>query len=36
MAGDGIHLGTAAAKQFYANYVFDFMGRRDLVQALPE
>jgi hypothetical protein len=36
LAGDGIHLGTAAAKQWYANYIFDFMGRRDLVQALPE
>ena len=36
LAGDGIHLGTAAAKQFYANYVFDIAGRRDLVQPLPE
>ena len=36
LAGDGIHLGTAAAKQWYANYIFDFMGRRDLVQPLPE
>ena len=36
LAGDGIHLGTAAAKQFYANYIFDVAGRRDLVQPLPE
>jgi peptidoglycan/LPS O-acetylase OafA/YrhL len=36
LAGDGIHLGTAAAKQWYANYIFDFMGRRDLVLPLPE
>ncbi len=32
MAGDGIHLGTNAAKQTYANYIFDVIGRRDLVQ----
>ncbi|MCX6519834.1 MAG: hypothetical protein NTZ21_04135 [Actinobacteria bacterium] len=36
LAGDGIHLGTEAAKQFYANYIFDFSGRRDLVRPLPE
>ena len=28
--------GTAAAKQFYANYVFAIIGRNDLVLALPE
>ena len=36
LAGDGIHLGTAAAKQFYANYIFDVIGRNDLVLPLPE
>jgi len=36
LAGDGIHLGTEASKQWYANYIFDFSGRRDLVQPLPE
>jgi hypothetical protein len=35
LAADGVHLGTDAAKQWYANYVFDFSGRRDLVQPLP-
>ncbi|MEX1105760.1 MAG: acyltransferase family protein [Ilumatobacteraceae bacterium] len=35
MAGDDIHLGTAAAKQFYANYIFGSIGRNDLVQPLP-
>jgi len=28
--------GTAAAKQFYANYAFAILGRNDLVLALPE
>jgi hypothetical protein len=32
IAGDGIHLGTTAAKQTYANYIFDIIGRRDLVR----
>jgi peptidoglycan/LPS O-acetylase OafA/YrhL len=37
LAGDGIHLRTAAAKQFYANYIFEWLGRRDLVVLpLPE
>lgn len=36
LAGDGIHLGTGAAKQFYANYVFGIIGRNDLIQPLPE
>ncbi|MFN8021231.1 MAG: hypothetical protein U0Q03_06850 [Acidimicrobiales bacterium] len=36
VAGDGIHLGTDAAKQFYANYVFGIIGRNDLVLPLPE
>lgn len=36
LAGDGIHLGTDAAKQWYANIIFDVMGRRDLIQPLPE
>lgn len=36
MAGDGIHLGTAAAQQFYANYVFGIIGRNDLIRPLPE
>ena len=31
MAGDGIHLGPQAA-QTYANYIFDVIGRRDLVR----
>ena len=31
MARDGIHLDTNAAKQSYANYIFDTIGRRDLV-----
>ena len=31
IAGDGVHLGTVAAKQAYANYIFDTIGRRDLV-----
>ncbi len=36
LAGDGIHLGTEASKQWYANYIFDLAGRRDLVKPLPE
>jgi hypothetical protein len=36
LAGDGIHLGNGAAKQFYANYIFGILGRNDLVQPLPE
>jgi hypothetical protein len=36
LAPDGIHLGTDAAKQWYANHVFDVIGRHDLVQPLPE
>jgi peptidoglycan/LPS O-acetylase OafA/YrhL len=32
MARDGIHLDTYAAKQTYANYIFDLIGRRDLVK----
>jgi hypothetical protein len=36
LAGDGIHLGQASAKQFYANYIFGILGRNDLVQPLPE
>lgn len=36
MAGDGIHLGTAAAQQSYANYVFGIIGRNDLIRPLPE
>jgi hypothetical protein len=32
MASDGIHLGNGAAKQTYANYIFDVIGRRDLVR----
>ncbi len=35
LAGDGIHLGSDAAKQFYANYIFGILGRDDLVQPLP-
>lgn len=35
MAGDGIHLGQASAKQFYANYIFGSVGRNDLIQPLP-
>lgn len=31
MAGDGVHLSTAQAKQSYANFIFDVIGRRDLV-----
>jgi hypothetical protein len=31
MAGDGAHLGTEAAKQTYANYIFSMIGRNDLV-----
>jgi peptidoglycan/LPS O-acetylase OafA/YrhL len=31
MARDGIHLDTNAAKQTYANYIFDMIGRRDLI-----
>ena len=31
MAGDGIHLGRVEAKQTYANFIFDVIGRRDLV-----
>ncbi len=34
MAGDGIHLGTNAAKQTYANYIFDVIGRNDLVRTV--
>jgi hypothetical protein len=30
LAGDGYHLRTALAKQFYANLVFDAIGRPDL------
>jgi hypothetical protein len=36
MAGDGIHLNKASAKQFYANYIFSAIGRNDLVLPLPE
>ncbi len=36
LAGDGIHLGRPSAKQFYANYIFDTLGRRDLLLPLPE
>ncbi len=36
LAGDGIHLGTPAAQQFYANYVFGIVGRNDLIRPLPE
>jgi len=32
MARDGIHLDTNAARQTYANYIFDVIGRRDLVK----
>jgi hypothetical protein len=32
MASDGIHLGSTAARQTYANYIFDVIGRRDLVK----
>jgi hypothetical protein len=32
MAGDGIHLNTLDAKQFYANYIFAAIGRNDLVR----
>ncbi len=32
----GVHLRTDKAKQFYANLIFDIMGRRDLQQPLPE
>ena len=32
MAGDEIHLGTADAQQFYANYIFSAIGRNDLVR----
>ncbi|MEZ5251509.1 MAG: hypothetical protein R2713_20545 [Ilumatobacteraceae bacterium] len=35
MAGDSIHLGDSAAKQTYASYVFDMIGRRDLQVAVP-
>ncbi len=31
LAGDGIHLGTKAAKQTYANFIFDVSGHRELV-----
>jgi hypothetical protein len=31
IAGDGTHLGTNAAKQTYANYIFSMIGRNDLV-----
>jgi hypothetical protein len=31
----GVHLRTNTAKQFYANYIFDSIGRRDLVLPLP-
>ena len=31
----GVHLRTSIAKQFYANYIFDSLGRRDLVLPLP-
>jgi hypothetical protein len=30
LAGDGYHLRTATAKQFYANLIFDAIGRQDL------
>jgi hypothetical protein len=32
MAGDGIHLQTDAAKQTYANYIFDVTGHRELIR----
>lgn len=32
MANDGVHLATTEAKQSYANYIFDVIGRRDLVK----
>jgi peptidoglycan/LPS O-acetylase OafA/YrhL len=32
LASDGIHLGSTAARQTYANYIFDVIGRRDLVK----
>lgn len=35
MAGDGIHLATAAAQQTYANYIFGSIGRNDLIRAVP-
>jgi peptidoglycan/LPS O-acetylase OafA/YrhL len=36
LAGDGIHLGTGAAKQFYANYIFGALGHNELIKPLPE
>ena len=32
MSSDGIHLNTKAAKQTYANFIFDLTGHRELVQ----
>ena len=32
MSSDGIHLNTKAAKQTYANFIFDITGHRELVQ----
>lgn len=34
MAEDGVHLGTDASRQVYANYVFDAVGRPELAQPL--
>jgi peptidoglycan/LPS O-acetylase OafA/YrhL len=34
MSSDGVHLATEAAQQSYANYIFDVIGRRDLVLAV--
>ncbi|MGD9998217.1 MAG: acyltransferase family protein [Ilumatobacteraceae bacterium] len=31
LAGDGIHLGTTAAKQTYANYIFGQIGHNELI-----
>ena len=35
LSGDGVHLNTDAAKQTYANFIFDVIGRRDLVIPVP-
>ncbi|MEN9505886.1 MAG: hypothetical protein RI958_1812 [Actinomycetota bacterium] len=32
MSSDGVHLATKEAQQTYANYIFDVIGRRDLLQ----
>jgi len=32
LARDGYHLGTTRAKQFYANLIFEAIGRPDLVK----